>query len=93
MTLSSSTHTALELDGYDLNLDQNSSRHCTEGFGKKQLIVRRGMPFYLTLQVKATMHFRPEFSKDLMKDKSFTAKLGMHPLLGLQVCCDSSLYD
>lgn len=44
--------------------------------GKGQLVVRRGMPFNLTLHVKPTMHVSPESSKDLLKDKSLTAKLG-----------------
>lgn len=82
---SSSMHTALRLEDYDLNIGRNNTNHHTQLFGEERLIVRRGQPFNITLQVK------PDGGRFTLDDNSFflIAETGSPTPLG----CKSGHFD
>lgn len=50
--MSPSLHTALDIERCDLDIKSNGSNHHTDLYGEKRLIVRRGQPFNIILQMK-----------------------------------------
>lgn len=61
-----SVHAAFDIESCDLNIKENSSSHHTGFFGEERLVVRRGQPFTIVLQVK------PNGSKFRLDDTSFS---------------------